>query len=84
MHFTSVTAKTLRNLRRARKFYFFRLAGFFFSGLTSNTRRIKSSNAGSGFHLLCFDFTLLKGNLALFYRHQRQKVKTTQYAAKAD
>jgi hypothetical protein len=66
-----------------RLFYFLRLAFFLgFVGLISETFRMMSSNRDGWF---CgFVFTLLAATLPLFYRHQRQKVKTTQYAAKAD
>jgi hypothetical protein len=44
MHFTSVTVQRLRNVAHLRIFYFFFRLAVFFSGLTSTTRRMRSSN----------------------------------------
>jgi hypothetical protein len=56
MHMTSGLCQKSKSCGTLADFYFFFRLAAFFSGFTSNTRRIKSSNDGSGFHFVVFDF----------------------------
>jgi hypothetical protein len=72
MHFTSSPVPKFRLCGTLADFYFvFRLTGFFFSGFTNNTRRIRSSNAGSGFQFLDFAFNSMNISKTLAsFNHQ--------------